>query len=301
MPSPPALHADRLTVRYGETVALDAISVTVGPGERVGLLGRNGSGKTSLLRVAATRRAPTSGRVSICGLDASTQADAARQHLGVVFQSPALDPALTCRETLALQAALAGLPRRDRRDRLAEALDDAGLTERADQRTGALSGGLARRLDLVRGLLHRPALALLDEPTAGLDPLARQSFWDVLDRRRVDGAQVIATHDLAEAERCDRVVILDQGHVQADGAPHDLTARLGPDALWLDTDTPEALAEALTEQGLDARARDGRVLVQARDARDQVARLYARPDVRGVTIQPPSLADVVASLAHLPR
>ena len=220
--------------------------------------------------------------------------DQTRRQIGVVFQSPALDPALTCRESLSLQAALSGLPRAERRQSVESALSDAGLADRADQRVGALSGGLARRLDLVRGLLHRPELALLDEPTTGLDVIARQDFWDLLDRRR-DSAQLVATHDMAEAERCDRVVILDRGRVVADGTPHALTSALGADALWLDTDAPDALAAALAEAGDDARAVGDRVLVRADDARGRVAALYDRPDVTGVTIQPPTMADVFAS------
>ena len=295
MPADAALAADGLGVRYGEATALDGVTFAVGAGERVGLLGQNGSGKTTLLRVASTRLRPTSGTLRVAGLDVVQDPDGVRQRLGVVFQSPALDPALTAREALALQAALVQIDRPDRERAVAGALADAGLTDRAYDRVGTLSGGLARRLDLARGLLHRPALALLDEPTTGLDPVARDAFWEVLDRRRGDGAQLIATHLMDEAERCDRVVILDAGRVVADGAPAALAARLGRDALWLDGPDPTALAAALCAEGLDAAAVGDRVLVRADDARQRVAALYDRPDVRGVSIQPPAMADVFAS------
>ena len=293
----PALAADGLGFRYGETVALHDVTFTVAPGERVGLLGRNGSGKTTLLRIACSQLAPAAGAVRIGGADVTEHPDQTRRQIGVVFQSPALDGALTCREALSLQAALSGLPRHQRSEHIDGALADAGLADRAGDRVGTLSGGLARRLDLVRGVLHRPALALLDEPTTGLDPLARQDFWSLLDARR-DSAQLVATHDMAEAERCDRVVILDRGRVVADGTPHALTSALGTDALWLDTPDPDALAEALAETGDDARAVGGRVLVRSDDARQRVAQLYGRPDVAGVTIQPPTMADVFASVVE---
>ena len=296
-----ALAADGLGVDYGATTALDRVTFSVGEGERVGLLGQNGSGKTTLLRVASTRLRPGRGTLRVAGHDAATAPDAVRRQIGVVFQSPALDPALTAREALRLQASLVRIARAQRTGAVAKALADAGLADRADDRLATLSGGLARRLDLARGLLHRPALALLDEPTTGLDPIAREAFWDVLDRRRGDGAQLVATHLMDEAERCDRVVILEAGRVVADGAPGALAARLGRDALWLDGPSPAALAASLRGDGLAAEAVGDRVLVRADDARRRVAELYDRADVRGVSIQPPTLADVFASAVAGPR
>jgi len=290
-----ALDVRDLRHTYGDVPALDGVTLAVGETERVALLGRNGSGKTTLLRITATLLRPDAGTVEVAGADVVRQPDEARRRLGVVFQSPALDGTLTVREALALQAALVGVPKAQRANRIDEAIADAGLVDRARQRVGALSGGLARRLDLARGLLHRPALALLDEPTTGLDPLARDAFWDVLDRRRADGAQLVATHLMDEAARCDRVVILDSGRVVADGTPEALTSALGRDALWLDSATPAALAETLVADGLDARPVGDRVLVQSPAARALVADLYARPDVRGVALQPPTLGDVFAA------
>ena len=244
-----ALVAVDVAHTFGDTTALGGVTLTVGGHERVALLGRNGSGKTTLLRIASTQLRPSAGQVAVAGHDVVAEPDAVRQHLGVVFQSPALDPALTAREALRLQAALVRLDRADVAGRVADALADAGLEDRADDRIGTFSGGMARRLDLARGLLHRPSLALLDEPTTGLDPLARDAFWAVLDRRRGDGSQVVATHAMDEAARCDRVVILDAGRVVADGTPDALTASLGPDALWLDTDDADALARHTPQRG----------------------------------------------------
>ena len=292
----PALDARDVRFAYGAAVALDGVTLRVEAGERVGLLGPNGSGKTTLFRLAATLLRPDAGALAVAGHDVAAEPDAVRRQIGVVFQTPALDPALTSREALSLQAALVGIARSERPTRIASALADAGLADRARQRVGDLSGGLARRLDLARGLLHRPALALLDEPTVGLDPLARDAFWDVLDRRRAEGAQLIATHAMDEAERCDRVVILDRGRVVAEGTPAALAAALGADALWLDTDAPDALAAALDG---DARVVGARVLLPRADA-DAVAGLYARPDVQGVTVRPPTLADVFTAAVGAP-
>ena len=289
----PALAADGLGFSYGETVALDHVTFSVEPGERVGLLGQNGSGKTTLLRIASTRLSAHMGSLRIGGVDVAECPDDVRRQLGVVFQSPALDSALTCRESLRLQAALYAIPRADRDRVIAEALAEVALADRANDRVGTLSGGLARRLDLVRGLLHRPAVSLLDEPTVGLDPLAREAFWSTLDARR-DGAQVIATHDMDEADRCDRVVILDRGRVVADGTPRSLTSALGADALWLDASDPAGLAHSLTEAGTDAVAVGDRVLVRTPNARSLAGPLYERHDVRGASIRPPTMADVFA-------
>lgn len=297
-----ALDARDLAHRFGDVQALAGVTLSVGPAERVALLGPNGSGKTTLLRIVSTRLAPEAGRVAVAGHDVVADPGAVRQRVGVVFQSPALDEALTAREALRFQAALVRIPLPEVAPRVAAALADAGLADRAGDRVGTLSGGLIRRLDLARGLMHRPALALLDEPTTGLDPLARDAFWAVLDRRRADGAQVLATHLMDEAARCDRVVILDRGRVVADGPPEALTAALGPDALWLDADDPSALASALAEAQIDARAIGDRVLVRSDRARALVGSLYERPDVRGVSIQPPTLADVFATrVGRLPE
>ncbi|WP_412067602.1 ABC transporter ATP-binding protein [Rubrivirga sp. IMCC43871] len=288
-----ALEAREVRHAFGDVLALDRLTLTVAKGERVALLGRNGSGKTTLLRIAATRLVPDSGAVSVGGHDVATESHAVREQVGVVFQSPALDANLTAREALALQAALSRIPRAETPARITDALAEAGLADRAGDRIGTLSGGLTRRLDLARGLLARPALALLDEPTTGLDPIAREAFWTALDRRRKDGAQLIATHTMDEAERCDRVVIVDAGQVATEGSPAALTASLGADTLWLESDDAARLAHDLCNNGTFARVVGDRVLVP--DARrEKAAALYERPDVTSVALRAPTLADVFA-------
>ena len=189
MPTPPALALRDLAHAYGETAALRGVSLDVAPGERVGLLGANGSGKTTLMRAVSTLLAPDAGTVEVGGADARRDPAEVRRRIGVVFQSPALDDALTVRESLELQAALVGLGRGEARARVDDLVRRLDLADRAGSRVGTLSGGLARRADLARGLLHRPALVLLDEPTGGLDPLARIALWDTLDGLRRDDAR----------------------------------------------------------------------------------------------------------------
>ena len=294
----PALALRDLAHAYGGTPALRGVSLDVAPGERVGLLGVNGSGKTTLLRAVSTLLVPDAGTVAVGGADARRDPDAVRRRIGVVFQSPALDGALTVRESLALQAALAGLGRAEARTRIDGLLGRLDLADRAGDRVATLSGGLARRTDLARGLLHRPALVLLDEPTGGLDPLARTALWDTLDALRRDdagSAQLVATHLMDEAERCDRVAVLDAGRLVAEGTPAALKGALGRDALWLDTDDAPALAARLVADGLDARAAGGRVLVGAADPAALLPALYARPDVRAAALKEPSMDDVFAA------
>ena len=280
----PVLDVEGVRYRYGEAIAVDDVTLRVEAGQRLGLLGRNGSGKTTLLKMVSTQLVPDRGTVRIEGVDVASSPSRARRSLGVVFQSPALDGALTVLESLRLQAALVGL---DSAAPIEVALGDAGLGDRRGQRVGALSGGLARRLDLARALLHRPRLALLDEPTTGLDPIARADFWDVLDRRRGDGAQVVATHDMDEAGRCDQIAILEDGRVVEFGAPADLTATLGDDAVWLEGDDPASMAASL---GPTATVVGDQVMVPASGA--DLAALYQRPDVRAASVRRPTLEDV---------
>ncbi|MEM0963823.1 MAG: ABC transporter ATP-binding protein [Bacteroidota bacterium] len=285
-----ALDVREVRYRYGDALALDGATLSIGERQRVALLGRNGSGKTTLLGLASGLLAVQDGVVSVCGSDIRHDPAGSRAHIGVVFQHLAVDSALTVTETLRLQAALTSIERPAQPDRIRQAISDAGLSERAEDRVGTLSGGLSRRLDLVRALLNRPALALMDEPTTGLDTLAREAFWSLLDRRRADGAQVIATHLMDEAERCDRVVILHEGRIVADGTPAELTDSLGGDAVWLDTPAPGPLADRT-----GGRVIGGRVMLTVPDASRVVTELYDSEDVTSVTARSVQMSDVFAA------
>jgi ABC-2 type transport system ATP-binding protein len=255
--------------------------------------------------VVSTLLAPTAGRVRVFGHDPAAEPAAVRRRLGVVFQQAALDDELTVRENLAVQGALVGVTGRALDARAAELLAAFGLADRARSRVKTLSGGLARRADLARGLLHRPALLLLDEPTTGLDPLARRDLWDALDAlRRSDGtAQVVATHLMEEAERCDRVGILDRGRLVALGRPDDLKAALGSETLWLEGPAPDRLAALLRERlAVNARAVGRRVLVEAEAPARLLPAVYdaAGPLVEGAAVRRPTLEDVFLAATGRP-
>lgn len=246
----PAVHIKNLSHRYGENVALQSVTLRVDEGALFGLLGPNGSGKTTLFRILSTLLEPTSGQALVFDRDPARTPAAVRRQLGVIFQSPALDAELTVLENLQMHGALYGLHGARLRERTKELLHAFGLTHRAGDRIKTLSGGLKRRVDLVRGLLHKPRLLLLDEPTTGLDPSARISFWQSIERQRRQAGTTIlvATHLMEEAERCDRVGIIDEGRLVAAGSPAELKAALGEEVLLLETDTPIELRDHLEAQ-----------------------------------------------------
>ncbi len=236
-PSPTALDASAVSVvdvkltyparrRQTQRIALNGVSLEVQPGHSVALLGPNGSGKSTLMRVLCGLLPSDSGTVRVFG----EQSPAARRRaLGVVFQSDSLDPHLTVRENLRDQATLYGITATEARQRIDDTLDEAELTDRRDDLVKTLSLGLARRVDLCRALLHRPPLLLLDEPTVGLDPTARERFLAMIDQRRAaDNLTVLmSTHLMDEADRQDRVILLHEGRIVADGSPAALRSNLG--------------------------------------------------------------------------
>lgn len=293
----PAVDIRNVTHRYGTRDALRDVSLQVAPGALYGLLGPNGSGKTTLFRILSTLMPPSDGRARVFGLDTAQKPDAVRRRLGAVFQDEALDENLTVRESLRFQAALYGLHGADRRKRTSELLERLDVADRADEAVGKLSGGLRRRVDLARGLLHRPDLLLLDEPTTGLDPAARRAFWTAVGRlREAEGTTLLlATHLMDEAERCDRVGILSDGALVADGAPDALKAELGDETLWLETDDPTALRDRIDAQfGVPTRIVGSMVQVAPPDPPAFFSSLYkALGDrIRSATLRTPTLEDV---------
>jgi ABC-2 type transport system ATP-binding protein len=217
-----------VTVDFGSIRALDGISLTVAEGAIVGVLGHNGAGKTTAIRVAATLLRPTSGDVRVLGIDAVRYPERVRHHVGVTGQYAGLDEYLTARENLELFGRLLGLGRHSRR-RADELLDRFDLGELADRRVGVLSGGSHRRVDLAASLVGEPAVLFLDEPTTGLDPVARASFWTEISRAAADGtAVVLTTQYLEEADQlADRIAVIDHGRVVATGTPAELKAIVG--------------------------------------------------------------------------
>lgn len=245
-----AISVEHLQKSYGPVEAVKDVSLTIQPGEIFGLLGPNGAGKTTLIRCLCTLAQPDRGSISVFGVDALADPRSARQRLGYVAQAVAIDKMLTGRELLELQAALYHLPRRDIAVRVTAALTLLGLNEYADQRLGTYSGGLQKRLDLAAGLLHRPDVLVLDEPTVGLDIESRSAVWQFLRELREQGTTVLITsHYLEEIDAlADRVAILDRGSVIATGTSAELKAQVGGDRITLRLREFSPLAEAQQAQ-----------------------------------------------------
>ena len=222
-------------------------------GEIFGLLGPNGGGKTTLFRIISTLLAPSRGRARIAGHDVVAEPDAVRRRIGVVFQSPSLDGKLTVRENMRHQGHLYGLHGASLESRIDEMLGRVRMRDRERTRVEQLSGGLKRRVDLAKGLMHRPDLVLLDEPTTGLDPAARLDLWSyVLDARERDGLSVlITTHLMEDADRCDRLLIIDRGRIVALDTPERLRAGLGRELVELRVDSdPAGVLATLRSRGI---------------------------------------------------
>jgi ABC-2 type transport system ATP-binding protein len=251
-PSPPAQPArrtafapivlDGLTHNYGERLALDHLGFEVRAGEIFGLLGPNGSGKTTLFRILSTLMTPTGGRASIQGFDVAREPNKVRQQIGIVFQARSVDLKLTVQENLKHQGNLYGLSGKRLNTRIDEVLGRVGLLDRKADFVETLSGGMQRRVELAKGLIHSPSVLLLDEPSTGLDPGARRDLWQYLETLRDEEnvAILVTTHLMEEAEHCDRLAILNEGKLVALGSPFELKSQIGGDVVLFETQTPEA-------------------------------------------------------------
>jgi ABC-2 type transport system ATP-binding protein len=301
---PPAVSISRLSHDYGRRPALCSLSLSIDPGEIFALLGPNGGGKTTLFRILSTLLPLQTGDASVLGFDLRRQASEVRRRIGVVFQAPSLDKKLSVAENLMHQGHLYGLHGSELRERSSEMLGRLGLAERRDERCETLSGGLRRRVELAKGMLHCPRLLLLDEPSTGLDPGARSDLWSYLEQvRREDGVSVVlTTHLLEEAERADRIAILSQGRLVAEGAPAELVATVGGDSIDIDAAEPASLAGAIQRRfGLAAQLVDGSVRLELADGHEWIARLVeAFPgQVQSIRLGKPTLEDVfIARTGH---
>src|SRR3954471_4091489 len=292
-----------ITHRYDDRLALDNVSFDVGPAEIFGLLGPNGSGKTSLFRILSTLMLPSGGTANIMGADVASAPNAVRRKIGVVFQAQSVDVKLSAAENLRHQGHLYGLRGSALQSRVSEMLSRVGLSDRANDRVETFSGGMQRRVELAKGLLHRPSVLLLDEPTTGLDPGARRDLWKYLGQLRdSEGVTVlVTTHLMEEAERCDRLAILNEGRLVGLGMPMELKAEIGGDVVTLeaaDADNAPALAEKIGLRfALKAVALGGKVRLEAPHAHRLVTSVVeAFPgDISGFAVSKPSLEDVFIS------
>ena len=295
-----AVAVETLGFRYGGAggrEALCGVGFDVRPAEIFGLLGPNGSGKTTLFRILATLVRPTAGAARIFGCDVVREARAVRESIGVVFQAPSLDGKLTVVENLRHQGLLYGFSGRELASRVDEMLARSGLADRAGERAERLSGGLRRRAEIAKGLLHRPRLLLLDEPSVGLDPGVRRDLWTQLAELRAAHGMtiVVTTHLLDEAERCDRIAIMDRGKIVALGAPAALKERIGGDVVTIGAREPAMLRDAIrTRFGGDPQVVDGTVRVERASAHAWVSEVVESfpGQIESVTVAKPTLEDV---------
>jgi ABC-2 type transport system ATP-binding protein len=276
--------------------ALHEINLDIHAGETMALLGPNGSGKSTLLRVLTTALVPISGAVRVGGVLLEQDPSAVRRQLGVVFQNPALDGKMTIGENLRMAGLLYGMGRRAVRQRSEQLLEVVGLWERRNERVEKLSGGMRRRVELAKALLPTPAILVLDEPTAGLDPVARQDFWHQVEELKADEqlTVVVSTHLLDEAECADQVAILHQGQLLVCGPPKVLQRQLGREILTLRSDDAAALQAALrSDMGLEGLVvdQDLRVPLNSDISLDEVFQRFGS-QIRSLSLAPPSLDDV---------
>ena len=292
---------ENLTHRYGsrsgDRLALAGVSFAVHEGEIFGLLGPNGGGKSTLFRILSTLMAPSEGRAVVCGYDVARDPGAVRRRIGVVFQSQSLDKKLTVEENLRGQGHLHGLSGAVLRERIEKVTGRLGLDGRRGDLVEILSGGLKRRVEIAKGLLHRPEVLLMDEASTGLDPGARRELWQyILELRDQEGVTVLLTsHILDEADRCDRLALLHEGRLVSEGTPAELKARIGGDVVVLQTSDPADLSVKITERfGVTPASGDGALRVEIANGHRFITEVVeAFPgSIESVGLHKPTLEDV---------
>ena len=295
--SPAVISVEDIRHRYDNRVALDGVSFQVRQAELFGLLGPNGSGKTTLFRILSTLMIPSGGRALIMGRDAAKDPNGLRRQIGVVFQAQSIDVKLTAAENLWHQGHLYGLRGSALNHRIAEMLGRVGLADRAKEYAETFSGGMQRRLELAKGLMHHPSVLLLDEPTTGLDPGARRDLWQYLQLLR-DEEQVtviVTTHLMEEAERCDRLAILNQGQLVALGTPADLKHEIGGDVILLEAKDPDSLAQRVRARfGVEPAVIGGKVRLERENGHRFITDVVeAFPgEIQSISVSKPTLEDV---------
>jgi ABC-2 type transport system ATP-binding protein len=298
---PPAISVQSLRKSFGEIEAVRGVDFDVARGEVFGFLGPNGAGKTTTINMLCTLSRPSSGSARVAGHDVVAERDEVRRHIGLVFQDPTLDGYLTAAQNLRMHAELYGVERGAVVPRMRQVMEMVGLWERRDSQVLTYSGGMRRRLEIARGLMHSPRVLFLDEPTIGLDPQTRSSIWGYI-RQLQESEEItifMTTHYMDEAEFCGRIAIMDHGELVTLGAPQALKEEVAADRIRIETDDDAAAIEAIRSRfALEAGVSEGAVIFHVPDGEEFVPRLFAELGVpiRSVSLSRPTLDDVF--MAH---
>jgi ABC-2 type transport system ATP-binding protein len=296
----PAVEVRDLVKSYGQIEAVRGIGFEVKPGETFGFLGPNGAGKSTTIKILCTLVSPTAGEARVAGHEVVRERDKVRQNIGLVFQDTTLDSYLTGEQNLRFHADLYGVPRQQVDARLRQVLDMVDLWDRRGSVVGTYSGGMKRRLEIARGLLHAPRVLFLDEPTVGLDPQTRSSIWEYINdlKQREDITIFLTTHYMDEAENCDRIAIVDHGKIVVLDTPEALKASVGKDRVQITTDDDtETIAELKDRFAIEAAIHDRQVTFNVEEGERFVPRLFAElsTPIRSVSVARPTLDDVFMS------
>ncbi|MCA1668217.1 MAG: ATP-binding cassette domain-containing protein, partial [Thermomicrobia bacterium] len=299
--APPAIEVRDLVRQFGDFTAVDHLSFAVQPGEVFGFLGPNGAGKSTTIKMLCTLLQPTGGGAFVNGFDVTRHPARVRESIGIIFQDYSLDDRITAEENLRFHSMIYHIPRDERAKRIAEMLAMVNLADRARDKVRTFSGGMKRRLEIARGLLHHPAILFLDEPTVGLDPQTRQTIWSHIHelRKRVGITVFMTTHYMDEAENCDRIGIMDHARLITLETPAALKAGMGGDVVRLRTTDNDAATELLARDfGVTAREEQGMLRFEVEHADTFVPRFlrHAPIDVQAVEIAQPTLNDVFLRL-----
>jgi len=296
----PAISVNALRKQFGEFEAVKGVSFEVGAAEVFGFLGPNGAGKSTTINMLCTLLKPTSGEARVAGHDVMRERDDVRRNIGLVFQDPTLDGYLTAEQNLKLHAELYGVPKELVAPRMEQVLKMVGLWDRKDGQVMMFSGGMRRRLEIARGLMHSPRVLFLDEPTIGLDPQTRRTIWTYIRelQEREEITIFMTTHYMDEAEWCDRIAIMDKGEIVALDTPEALKADVGADRVTIHVDDNDAAIAALENRfGIEGKVAEGACTFGVEGGEQFVPRLFAELGVpiRGVSVSRPTLDDVFMS------
>jgi ABC-2 type transport system ATP-binding protein len=295
------IKVENLVKKYGELAAVDDISFTVAPGEIFGFLGPNGAGKTTTINILCTLAKPTSGKAFLNGFDVVRQRSQVRQSIGIVFQDPSLDERLSGLQNLRFHAMVYHVPSSIREQRIEEVLKMTELWDKRESDVRTYSGGMKRRLELARGLLHCPRVLFLDEPTLGLDPQTRTRIWEyILELRRLEGTTIfLTTHYMDEAERADRIAVIDYGKLVALDTPEGLKGIVGKDIVSLKTDNNDNAAEELKRRyQIDSRRDGGELTFEVLRGEEFLPEFIREFGIKisSISLRHPSLDDVFIKL-----